>query len=72
MAWLRWLLAQYELTQQKISMHGLTSLWEVPPDIVFEMQELREMDLRRNMLRHMKRALFTAPQLERVYLSGKP
>ncbi|KOB76759.1 Protein singed wings 2 [Operophtera brumata] len=42
---------------------------EVPPDLVSETHELIELDLRSNMLRHMQTALFTAPRLERIYLS---
>ncbi|XP_037868532.1 uncharacterized protein LOC101744481 isoform X4 [Bombyx mori] len=56
---------------EKITMHGLSSLWEIPPETVNHMVNLREMDLRSNMLRHMKaQLLIGSPVLERVRLSG--
>ncbi|CAG4965044.1 unnamed protein product [Parnassius apollo] len=33
---------------EKIGIHGLTSLWEVPAEVVSQMPELRELDLRDN------------------------
>lgn len=53
-------------------MHGLTSLYEIPPEVLAQMQVLVELDLRQNVLRHMKARLLKGPPvLERVYLSGK-
>ncbi|CAH2258208.1 jg19916 [Pararge aegeria aegeria] len=54
---------------EKISMHGLTLLWEVPADMVEKMTQLRVLDLRNNVLRHMKSNLLRGPpQLKTVYL----
>ncbi|CAH2096282.1 unnamed protein product [Euphydryas editha] len=51
-------------------MHNLTSLWEVPANVVEKMTELRELDLRNNMLRHMEENLLRGPpRLQTVYLS---
>ncbi|XP_049873374.1 protein singed wings 2 [Pectinophora gossypiella] len=55
---------------EKLVMHGLTSLWEVQADMIVLMPELRELDLRNNVLRHMKgRLLRGPPRLDRVFLS---
>ncbi|CAH0715625.1 unnamed protein product, partial [Brenthis ino] len=55
---------------QRISMYGLTSLWEVPAEMVEKMVQLRVLDLRNNALRHMKiNLLREPPNLEAVYLS---
>ncbi|XP_072949139.1 protein singed wings 2 [Epargyreus clarus] len=55
---------------EKIAVHGLTSLWEIPPDVIRRMLELRILDLRGNVLRHLKHTTLTGPErLERVYLS---
>ncbi|XP_034832299.1 protein singed wings 2 [Maniola hyperantus] len=54
---------------EKISMHGLTLLWEVPELMVGKMTQLRVLDLRNNTLRHMNVSLIRRPpQLETVYL----
>ncbi|XP_026734299.1 protein singed wings 2 [Trichoplusia ni] len=56
---------------EKLVVHGLEALWEIPPEVVVEMQALREMDLRGNMLRHIKSPLLTKlNKLERIYLAG--
>ncbi|XP_063536019.1 protein singed wings 2 [Cydia strobilella] len=55
---------------EKIEMHGLTSLWEVPPEIIAHMPALKILDIRNNVLRHMKaRLLKESARLEHVYLS---
>ncbi|CAG4956117.1 unnamed protein product [Colias eurytheme] len=55
---------------EKLSMHGLPLLWEVPADMVTDMPQLRVIDLRYNMLRHLREPLLSKPRrLERVYLS---
>ncbi|CAK1556344.1 unnamed protein product [Leptosia nina] len=55
---------------EKLSIHGLTSLWEVPADMVSKMSHLRVLDLRGNVLRHLKAPTLRGPQnLEKVYLS---
>ncbi|XP_073956672.1 protein singed wings 2 [Choristoneura fumiferana] len=55
---------------EKIVMRGLTSLYEIPPEVLAQMQVLVELDLRQNVLRHMKARLLKGPPvLERVYLS---
>ncbi|XP_052747695.1 protein singed wings 2 isoform X2 [Galleria mellonella] len=54
---------------ENLTVHGLTSLWEIPPEIVENMKELRIIDLRGNMLRHIKAGLLRGPKLQRVYLS---
>ncbi|CAH2048576.1 unnamed protein product, partial [Iphiclides podalirius] len=56
---------------ERIGFHGLTSLWEVPAELVLYMPELRELDLRGNGLRHIRARLIKGPpHLERVYLSN--
>ncbi|KAG6456948.1 protein singed wings 2 isoform X2 [Manduca sexta] len=56
---------------EKLTMQGLSSLWELLPGVIVRMPYLRELDLRRNMLRHMKAPLlYGPPRLERVHLSG--
>ncbi|XP_014367437.2 protein singed wings 2 isoform X2 [Papilio machaon] len=56
---------------EKIGLHGLNSLWEVPADLVSRMSELRELDLRGNELRHIRGAMITGPPLlQRVHLSN--
>ncbi|KAH9644804.1 hypothetical protein HF086_007892 [Spodoptera exigua] len=56
---------------EKLVIHGLMSLWELPPEIVMDMPVLKELDLRGNMLRHIKSSLLTGPRsLEDVYLAG--
>lgn len=47
-------------------------LWEIPAEVVSEMGELREINLKGNRLRHMKARLLEGPRrLERVFLKGK-
>ncbi|XP_075978043.1 protein singed wings 2 [Anticarsia gemmatalis] len=54
---------------QKITIHGTSVLWEIPPEMVMQMGELREIDLRDNMLRHIKSELLTGPKrLEKAFL----
>ncbi|XP_037971338.2 protein singed wings 2 isoform X1 [Plutella xylostella] len=56
---------------EKLSFHGLTSLWELPGEVIAQMPKLREMDLRHNVLRHMKAKLLRSPpRLQKVYLGG--
>ncbi|KAM3965330.1 protein singed wings 2 [Aphomia sociella] len=55
---------------ENITIHGLTSLWEIPPEIIENMPELRVMDLRGNMLRHLQPGLLRPLRLEKVYLRG--
>ncbi|CAB3221854.1 unnamed protein product [Arctia plantaginis] len=56
---------------QKLTVHGMPHLWEIPAEVVSEMGELREINLKGNMLRHMKARLLAGPRrLERVYLKG--
>ncbi|XP_059053887.1 protein singed wings 2 [Achroia grisella] len=52
-----------------LAVHGLTSLWEIPPEIVKNMKELRIIDLRGNLLRHIKPELLRGNKLQEVYLS---
>ncbi|KAJ2949083.1 hypothetical protein O0L34_g6022 [Tuta absoluta] len=53
-------------------MRGLSSLHRVPSDMVAEMLELQQLDLRSNGLRHMEARLLRAPaNLQQVYLGGK-
>ncbi|XP_045516866.1 protein singed wings 2 isoform X1 [Pieris brassicae] len=55
---------------EKFSVHGLTSLWEVPAEMVSQMSQLKVIDLRSNVLRHLKAPLLQGPsKLEKVYLS---
>ncbi|CAG9561931.1 unnamed protein product [Danaus chrysippus] len=55
---------------KKIEIHGMTSLWEVPSEMVKRMRALKVLDLRNNVLRHMKADLLRGPpQLEVVLLS---
>ncbi|KAJ0176686.1 hypothetical protein K1T71_007865 [Dendrolimus kikuchii] len=55
---------------EKLIMHGMLSLWELPAEVVVHMPELREMDLRKNMLRHLKEPVLVGPRrLERIHLS---
>ncbi|XP_026327645.1 protein singed wings 2 [Hyposmocoma kahamanoa] len=55
---------------EKLVMHGLTSLWKVPANMVVLMPRLQELDLRNNVLRHMKAKMLRGPPaLERVRLS---
>ncbi|XP_052741418.1 protein singed wings 2 [Bicyclus anynana] len=56
---------------EKITMHDLTSLWEVPASLVENMRHLQVLDLRNNSLRHMKENLIRGPPvLETVYLAN--
>ncbi|PZC79482.1 hypothetical protein B5X24_HaOG216262 [Helicoverpa armigera] len=56
---------------ERLAAHGLMSLWELPPEIVMDMPELQEMDLRWNMLRHIKSSLLTGPRkLHTLRLAG--
>ncbi|XP_050682141.1 protein singed wings 2 isoform X2 [Leptidea sinapis] len=53
-----------------LSIHGLTSLWEVPSQVVSGMSDLRVLDLRSNVLRHIKASTVRGPKkLKHVYLS---
>lgn len=55
---------------EKLLFRGLMSLWELPPDVIGQMQNLHELDLRHNVLRHMRpRLLRNPPSLNNVYLS---
>lgn len=64
--------ATYDILLQKLVLNGLSSLWEFPGDVTAQMAELKELDLRWNVLRHMKAKLLRAPpRLQKVYLSGK-
>ncbi|XP_041979354.1 protein singed wings 2 [Aricia agestis] len=56
---------------QTLSMHGLPHLWEIEPEVIAEMKELRLLNLTGNGLRHMKENFVKSPlQLEKVFLAN--